>query len=91
MASSAIENNLHVWNVRFNLYTQCPRPCHAMSFTLQPSNTDLHPDEGFEQTKHVDSADLFRDWSLITGRGGATKREGVPVNFHLYEKGGKQF
>ena len=31
----------------------------------------------------------FRDWSLITGRGGgATKREGGHVKFYPYEKGG---
>ena len=30
---------------------------------------------------------LFRDWSLITGRGGATKREGGHVKFYPYEKG----
>ena len=30
----------------------------------------------------------LRDWSLITGRGGATKREGGHVKFYLYEKGG---
>ena len=30
-----------------------------------------------------------RDWSLITGRGGATKREGGGhVKFYPYEKGG---
>ena len=31
----------------------------------------------------------IRDWSLITGRGGATKREGGGhVKFYPYEKGG---
>ena len=30
---------------------------------------------------------LFRDWSLITGRG-ATKREGGHVKFYPCEKGG---
>ena len=30
----------------------------------------------------------LRDWSLITGRGGATKREGGHVKFYPYEKGG---
>ena len=31
----------------------------------------------------------FRDWSLITGRVGATKREGGgQVKFYPYEKGG---
>ena len=30
----------------------------------------------------------MRDWSLITGRGGATKREGGHVKFYPYEKGG---
>ena len=29
-----------------------------------------------------------RDWSLITGRGGATKWEGRHVKFYAYEKGG---
>ena len=32
---------------------------------------------------------LVRDWSLITGRGGATKREGGHVRFYPYEKGGR--
>ena len=33
----------------------------------------------------------FRDWSLITGRGGgATKREGGHVKFYPYEKGGQK-
>ena len=32
---------------------------------------------------------IFRDWSLITGRGGATKREGGGhMKFYPYEKGG---
>ena len=31
---------------------------------------------------------MVRDWSLITGRGGATKREGGHVKFYPYEKGG---
>ena len=31
---------------------------------------------------------MFRDWSLITGRGGATKREGGHVKFYPCEKGG---
>ena len=31
---------------------------------------------------------ILRDWSLITGRGGATKREGGHVKFYPYEKGG---
>ena len=30
----------------------------------------------------------IKDWSLITGRGGGTKREGGPVKFYSYEKGG---
>ena len=29
-----------------------------------------------------------RDWSLIKGRGGATKREGAHVKFYPYEKEG---
>ena len=32
----------------------------------------------------------IRDWSLITGRGGATKREGGHVKFYPYEKGGAE-
>ena len=32
----------------------------------------------------------FRDWSLIMGRGGATKREGGHVKFYPYEKGGRK-
>ena len=32
----------------------------------------------------------FRDWSLFTGRGGGTKREGGHVNFDPYERGGGQ-
>ena len=33
----------------------------------------------------------FRDWSLITGRGGATKGEGGGhVKFYPYEKGGQK-
>ena len=31
---------------------------------------------------------MVRDWSLITGKGGATKREGGHVKFYPYEKGG---
>ena len=31
-----------------------------------------------------------RDWSLITGRGGATKREGGHVKFYPYEKVGRK-
>ena len=32
---------------------------------------------------------FLRDWSLITGRGGATKQEGGGhVKFYPYEKGG---
>ena len=34
--------------------------------------------------------DRLRDWSLITGRGGATKREGGHVKFYPYEKGGQK-
>ena len=30
----------------------------------------------------------MRDWSLITGGGGATKREGGHVKFDLYKRGG---
>ena len=30
---------------------------------------------------------VIRDWSLITGRGGATKREGGHVKFYPYEMG----
>ena len=37
---------------------------------------------------------VFRDWSLIMGRGGATKRErgggGAHVKFYPYEKGGRK-
>ena len=33
---------------------------------------------------------LVRDWSLITGRGGATKREGGHMKFYPYEKGGRE-
>ena len=32
----------------------------------------------------------IRDWSLITGRRGATKWEGGHVKFYPYEKGGGQ-
>ena len=32
----------------------------------------------------------YWDWSLITGRGGATKREGRHVKFYPYEKGVKE-
>ena len=33
----------------------------------------------------------IRDWSLITGKGGATKREGGGhVKFYPYEKGGQK-
>ena len=33
----------------------------------------------------------IRDWSLITGRGAATKREGGGhVKFYPYEKGGRK-
>ena len=46
----------------------------------------------------IDTADnvqddhtLVRDWSLIKGRGGATKREGGGhVKFYPYEKGGRK-
>ena len=31
---------------------------------------------------------MLRDWSLTTGRGGATKREGWHVKFYPYENGG---
>ena len=31
---------------------------------------------------------IFMDWSLIMGRGGATKREGGHVKFYPYEKRG---
>ena len=31
---------------------------------------------------------LLRDWSLITGRGGATNGRGGHVKFYPYEKGG---
>ena len=34
---------------------------------------------------------VIRDWSLITGRGGATNREGGGhVKFYPYEKGGAE-
>ena len=32
----------------------------------------------------------IRDWSLITGREGASKREGGHVKFYPYEKGGAE-
>ena len=39
---------------------------------------------------NIDSLMIIRDWSLITGRGGATKREGGHVKFYPYEKGGRK-
>ena len=33
---------------------------------------------------------FLRDWSLITGRGGATKREGGPHEVLLIRKGGAE-
>ena len=36
----------------------------------------------------IPSVFSLRDWSLITGRGGATKREGGHVKFYPYKKGG---
>ena len=36
------------------------------------------------------SVKVLRDWSLITGRRGATKREGGHVKFYPYEKGGRK-
>ena len=33
---------------------------------------------------------IIRDWSLITGRGWATKRKGGHVKFYPYEKGGAE-
>ena len=35
-------------------------------------------------------SEILRGWSLITGRGGATKREGGHVKFYPYEKGGAE-
>ena len=46
-------------------------------------------DVNYDHCESCDDSLLYlRDWSLITGRGGATKREGGHVKFYPYEKGG---
>ena len=74
----------------FSLKSDCKRRQVAVHAYLRLLDIMMLNFESFHWSYHSCFTDMFRDWSLITGRGGYKTGGGGHVKFYPYEKGGRK-